>query len=109
MLSSWVTNLCADQGRDLVIIANDVTFQSGSFGVKVRPLENALAEVRRRGIGHVTGRDRGFDPISLGLPSPSPLQEDDFFRAASEYARVRGLPRIYLSSNSGARIGTSFA
>ncbi len=53
------------QGRELVIIANDVTFQSGSFGVK----------------------------------------EDDFFRAASEYARVRGLPRIYLSSNSGARIG----
>lgn len=38
-------------GRELVIIANDVTFQSGSFGVK----------------------------------------EDDFFRAASEYARVRGL------------------
>jgi len=53
------------EGRELVIIANDVTYQSGSFGVK----------------------------------------EDDFFRAASEYARLRGLPRIYLSSNSGARIG----
>lgn len=39
------------EGRELVIIANDVTFQSGSFGVK----------------------------------------EDEFFRAASEYARVRGL------------------
>lgn len=53
------------EGREVVIIANDVTYQSGSFGVK----------------------------------------EDEFFRAASEYARVRGLPRIYLSSNSGARIG----
>merc|ERR1711988_288054 len=53
------------EGREIVIIANDVTYQSGSFGVK----------------------------------------EDEFFRAASEYARVRGLPRIYLSSNSGARIG----
>merc|ERR1711988_1912898 len=53
------------EGRELVIIANDVTYQSGSFGVK----------------------------------------EDEFFQAASEYARKRGLPRIYLSSNSGARIG----
>ncbi|CBJ32783.1 Acetyl-CoA carboxylase [Ectocarpus siliculosus] len=53
------------EGREIVIIANDVTFQSGSFGVA----------------------------------------EDDFFLAASEYARKLGLPRIYISSNSGARIG----
>lgn len=53
------------EGREVVIIANDVTVQSGSFGV----------------------------------------QEDDFFFKASEYARVRGLPRIFLSCNSGARIG----
>jgi len=52
-------------GRDMVLIANDVTFQSGSFGVK----------------------------------------EDDFFAAASTYAREKGIPRVYLSSNSGARIG----
>ncbi|KZS94649.1 acetyl CoA carboxylase [Sistotremastrum niveocremeum HHB9708] len=32
-------------------------------------------------------------------------QEDHFFYAASQYARSRGLPRIYLSANSGARIG----
>ncbi|CAM9423058.1 unnamed protein product [Ascophyllum nodosum] len=53
------------EGREMVVIANDVTYQSGSFGVK----------------------------------------EDDFFKAASEYARKQGLPRIYISSNSGARIG----
>lgn len=53
------------QGRDVVIIANDVTIQSGSFGVK----------------------------------------EDEFFFKASEYARERGLPRIFISCNSGARIG----
>jgi len=53
------------EGRELVIIASDVTFQSGSFGV----------------------------------------EEDEFFAAASRYARQRGIPRIYLSSNSGARIG----
>eukprot|EP01040_Poterioochromonas_malhamensis_P001981 gene1983-2117_t len=52
-------------GREVVVIANDVTVQSGSFGV----------------------------------------QEDDFFYKASEYARVRGLPRIFISCNSGARIG----
>eukprot|EP01033_Poteriospumella_lacustris_P003046 gene3046-2231_t len=53
------------EGREVVVIANDVTVQSGSFGV----------------------------------------QEDDFFFKASEYARQRGLPRIFISCNSGARIG----
>lgn len=32
-------------------------------------------------------------------------QEDQFSYLASQYARERGLPRIYLSANSGARIG----
>ena len=32
-------------------------------------------------------------------------EEDHFFNLASEYARDQGLPRIYLSANSGARIG----
>lgn len=53
------------EGRDVVLISNDVTVQSGSFGVK----------------------------------------EDDFFFKASEYARHRGIPRLYISCNSGARIG----
>lgn len=32
-------------------------------------------------------------------------QEDQFFYLATQYAREHGLPRIYLSANSGARIG----
>lgn len=32
-------------------------------------------------------------------------QEDTFFNAATELARKEGIPRIYLSANSGARIG----
>lgn len=32
-------------------------------------------------------------------------EEDHFFNLVSEYAREQGLPRIYLSANSGARIG----
>ena len=53
------------EGREMILIANDVTVQSGSFGVA----------------------------------------EDEFFYKASEYARVRGLPRVYIACNSGARIG----
>lgn len=52
-------------GRDLVVICNDITYQAGSFGTK----------------------------------------EDILFFKASEYARVRGLPRVFLAANSGARIG----
>jgi acetyl-CoA carboxylase/biotin carboxylase 1 len=65
---AWTVNMKTPEfpnGREVVIIANDVTVQSGSFGV----------------------------------------EEDDFYFAASEYARERGLPRLYIACNSGARIG----
>ncbi|KAG2224710.1 hypothetical protein INT45_009025 [Circinella minor] len=53
------------EGRRIVVIANDITFKIGSFGVA----------------------------------------EDEVFFKASELARNLGIPRIYLSANSGARIG----
>ncbi|TPX49071.1 acetyl-CoA carboxylase [Synchytrium endobioticum] len=40
--------------------------------------------------------------FSIGSFGPS---EDVLFYKASEYARKRGIPRIYVSANSGARIG----
>ncbi len=57
----------APEGRQLVLIANDITVMSGSFGTR----------------------------------------EDVVFDLASKYARERGLPRLYLAANSGARIGLS--
>ena len=53
------------RGRKFIVIANDITFQIGSFGP----------------------------------------QEDKFFHKCTELARKLGIPRIYLSANSGARIG----
>lgn len=53
------------KGREIVVIANDITYQIGSFGV----------------------------------------EEDEVFERASVLARERGIPRLYLSANSGARIG----
>lgn len=53
------------RGRRFIIIANDITYQIGSFGPK----------------------------------------EDNFFHKCTELARKLGIPRIYLSANSGARIG----
>lgn len=52
-------------GRDVILIANDLTYLIGSFGPK----------------------------------------EDLVFCRASERARQLGIPRIYFSANSGARIG----
>lgn len=52
------------KGRRFIMIANDITFNIGSFGPK----------------------------------------EDQFFHKCSELARKLGIPRIYLSANSGARI-----
>jgi len=53
------------KGRKFVVVANDITFNIGSFGPK----------------------------------------EDNFFYKCTELARRLGIPRIYLSANSGARLG----
>lgn len=55
------------KGREVIIIANDITFRSGSFGP----------------------------------------EEDALFYAASKLSREKGIPRIYLAANSGARIGVA--
>lgn len=52
-------------GRDVIVISNDITFLIGSFGPR----------------------------------------EDKVFGLASEVARKLKIPRIYISANSGARIG----
>ncbi len=65
---AWIVHMRTPEypgSRQIVLVCNDITVQSGSFGIK----------------------------------------EDEFFKAASEFARERGLPRVYISSNSGARIG----
>ena len=65
---AWVVNMKTPEypeGRDVVVIANDVTVQSGSFGVL----------------------------------------EDELYYKASSYARERGIPRVYIACNAGARIG----
>jgi len=65
---AWLVNMKTPEyptGREVVFIANDVTVQSGSFGVT----------------------------------------EDDLYFEASKFARERGLPRVYIACNAGARIG----
>uniref|UniRef100_A0A1B6DY08 Uncharacterized protein n=1 Tax=Clastoptera arizonana TaxID=38151 RepID=A0A1B6DY08_9HEMI len=65
---AWKMTLCTPEypdGRDIIVIANDITFLIGSFGPK----------------------------------------EDTVFCLASELARKLKIPRIYISANSGARIG----
>ena len=65
---AWLLTISTPEspsGRQIIVIANDISFQMGTFGT----------------------------------------QEDDLFYAASKYARTLAIPRIYLSANSGARIG----
>lgn len=65
---AWLMEILTPEypdGRHIIVIANDVTIQAGSFG-----------------------------PV-----------EDHFFAAASRMARKMGIPRLYISANSGARIG----
>lgn len=52
-------------GREVIVIGNDISFKAGSFGTR----------------------------------------EDRLFELASVYARKLGVPRLFFSANSGARIG----
>ena len=52
-------------GRTIIVIANDITYKIGSFG----------------------------------------MEEDVLFQRASELSRLERVPRVYISANSGARIG----
>ncbi|KAL7520214.1 hypothetical protein ACHAWX_004953 [Stephanocyclus meneghinianus] len=52
-------------GRQVVLVANDITHKAGSFGTR----------------------------------------EDVVFKMASEFAREKRIPRLYVAANSGARIG----
>ena len=69
MLAWWVQLYTPEYpaGREIVLIANDITYQNGTFG----PLE------------------------------------DRVFERASQLARERGVPRVYMAANSGARLGLS--
>lgn len=65
---AWLITMSTPEvpsGRQIILIANDINFEIGSFG----PIEDLL-----------------------------------FFKA-SQYARSLGIPRIFLSANSGAKIG----
>ncbi|KAJ1998480.1 acetyl-coenzyme-A carboxylase, partial [Coemansia thaxteri] len=65
---AWVLTMYTPEspaGRKIVVVANDITFKIGSFGV----------------------------------------EEDLLFFRVTQYARLHGYPRVYLSANSGARIG----
>ena len=55
----------SEKGRQVVLIANDITHKAGSFGTR----------------------------------------EDVVFKLASEYARAKRIPRLFIAANSGARIG----
>lgn len=55
------------KGRQVVLIANDITHKAGSFGTR----------------------------------------EDVVFKMASEFAREKRIPRLFVAANSGARIGLS--
>jgi acetyl-CoA carboxylase/biotin carboxylase 1 len=65
----WRATLVTDEypidGREIVLVANDITHMSGSFSPK----------------------------------------EDAVYRAAFDLAVAEGLPCVYISANSGARIG----
>lgn len=67
-LSAEFCFLCPNrslQGREIVLISNDITHKAGSFGTR----------------------------------------EDVVFKLASEFARERRIPRLFVAANAGARIG----
>jgi acetyl-CoA carboxylase/biotin carboxylase 1 len=64
-MEKLIEDILYRKGRQIVLIANDITYKAGSFGTR----------------------------------------EDVVFKMASDFARSRKIPRLYVAANSGARIG----
>jgi len=73
-------------GRQIILIANDITYEGGSFG---------------------PSSDLCFFFFSLLSCAECSFckGEDALFKQASQLAREEGIPRLYVSANAGARIG----
>ncbi|CAG4948768.1 unnamed protein product [Parnassius apollo] len=87
--------------------ANDLTHYMGSFG----PHEDwlfyrASQYARDRSILRVSTACAAANDLTHYMGSFGP-HEDWLFYRASQYARDRSIPRIYVSVNSGARIGVA--
>lgn len=82
-------------GREVIIIVNDITHQIGSFG----PPEDQLFNVRNLHFIFDILCNCSLFCFSLSLVLFFSLQQ------ASVLSRDLGLPRIYIAANSGARIG----
>lgn len=111
IVSAWKTFPAARVPEDLFVANELILDDSGN-----------LSEVKREAGTNTCGmvawkitaktpeypRGRSFiviaNDITYKIGSFGP-QEDKFFNSATELARKEGIPRIYLSANSGARIG----
>jgi acetyl-CoA carboxylase/biotin carboxylase 1 len=76
------------EGRPAIVIANDITLQNGSM-------------CNKEDLVFLKGKDFPYSR----WPSPSLPIVIIPTVVASELARKEGIPRIYISANSGARIG----
>ena len=77
-------------GRDVIVIANDITTLTGTFG----PKEDSLYQVRRFFYACHLCTFQIFKPAIL-FP----------FQRAMNLARSERIPCIHIAANSGARIG----
>ena len=112
VVSAWKKHSPKTKVTDNYFICNELIFDEN----------NELSEVERDAGANDIGmvgfkitcrtpeypRGRQFvvvaNDITFKIGSFGP-KEDEFFNKVTEYARKYGIPRIYLSANSGARIG----
>ncbi|KAH3903567.1 acetyl-CoA carboxylase ACC1 SCDLUD_001209 [Saccharomycodes ludwigii] len=112
LVSEWKKTSPMTKVTDLFFISNEL----------IEDENGELTEVEREAGANTIGmvafkitartpeysRGRQFvviaNDITFKIGSFGP-KEDEFFNKATKYARKLGIPRIYLSANSGARIG----
>ena len=92
-----VKELVEDENGELIVISNEYGHNDIGMVGFVIDIKTPEYPGGRRIV--VLANDITFKMGSFGP------REDQFFNKVTSYCRLHGLPRIYLSANSGARIG----
>lgn len=106
----WLRRSSADQVPAELISVKELVVENGELVERNQNGQNTVGMVVWLCTMHTPEYPGGRDLIVVGndltiKAGSFGTQEDDLFQKASALARARGIPRIYVACNSGARLG----
>lgn len=111
LMKLWLKSVDAEQIPSQLITAKELVLDGDELVEREQSGKNAIGMVVWLLSLKTPEYPGGRDVIVIGndvtiKAGSFGTAEDDVFHKASAYARAKGLPRVYIACNSGARLGT---